>query len=225
MEEKKIVVSEQGSGIMEPSYAVEHSYPIARPLVGTILGILVFAAAIVAADASHMRLPGHIVVFWFPALMAGRALSGYRGSGLLISALGGGLVNAWLPVANVDVPGFMLAAVVAEGLMLLLKQNPSVLAGIFLGIAVSLGKLLPKLAVILAGSSTPNHNRMSLPFMLSSYVLFGALAGGIYVGGLLLARKAGPRVFSGKDRDNSGAALFGLLIVVAVAGVMAALYG
>ena len=37
---------------------------------------MLFASALLA-DASNLRIPGHIVVFWFPALMVGRALSGY----------------------------------------------------------------------------------------------------------------------------------------------------
>lgn len=224
MEENKAFISEEPLKGAEPLLMTEHHRAVARPLVGTILGILVFAAALVAADASYMRMPGHIVLFWFPALMAGRALSGYRGSGLIVSAAGGGLVNVWLPVANVDVLGFLLAAGVVEGVTLLLKRNSSVLAGIFMGLMAALGKMIPKLAIILAGASTPHHNRMTLPYMLSSYILFGALAGGIYVAGRFLVRKVGPRIFSGGDRDESGAALLLLLVMVSIAGALILLH-
>ncbi len=224
MKNKDVFSAGPASPTAEAALIPEKSSTITRSLVGTLLGILVFAAAVLLSDASHMKMPGHIVLFWFPALMAGRALSGYRGSGLVISAIGGGLANAYHPPAGADVLGFVLAALVVEGVMLLARQNPSAVIGIFLGITAALGKMLPKVAVIMVGGATPNHNRMTLPFMLASYVLFGALAGVIYVVGRYLRRKAGSRISFGQSRDDSGFASLGLLLVLSGMGILVALY-
>lgn len=224
MEDKHVLLSAGEPQPVEAVFVPEKSHAIARHLAGTLLGVLVFAAAVLLSDASHMRLPGHIIIFWFPALMAGRALSGYKGSGLAISALGGGLVNVYHPPVGADVPGFILAALVVEAILLLVRQKPSVIVGIFLGIAADFGKLLPKLAIILAGGATPHHNRITLPYMLASYVLFGALAGVIYVAGRYLKEKTASRLSSTPSRDNSGFARVGLLLIVFLIGILALTY-
>lgn len=224
MEENKVVLAHQEPRPVEAVFVPEKSYSLARHIAGTVLGILVFATAILLSDASNLRMPGHIVVFWFPALMAGRALSGYRGSGLVISALGGGLVNVYHPPVGADVLGFVLAALVVEGVLLLVRQNPSVVIGIFLGIAADFGKLLPKLAVIMAGGSTPHHNRMTLPYMLASYALFGAVAGILYVVGRYGKRKAAARIAATASRDDSGFVLIWLLLLISILGLLVAPY-
>jgi len=224
MENKDKVTGSQATPCAEAALIPEKSATSARYLIGTLLGILVFAAAVLISDASHMKMPGHIVVFWFPALMAGRALSGYRGSGLVITALGGGLANVYHPPVGADMAGFVLAALVVEGIMLLARQEPSIVVGIFTGIAADLGKLLPKLAVIVAGGATPNHNRATLTFMVASYVLFGAAAGVLYVADRHLKRRAGARISSKTSRGDSGFVRAGLLFWVSVISVLAALY-
>jgi len=225
IEENPVVSTSHGSDSVGAVLETNHNVVIVRRLTGTVLGMLVFASALLLADASNLRMPGHIVVFWFPALMVGRALSGYLGSGLVISGAGGGFVNLYHPATDADVFGLVLAALVVEGIMLLTRQKPSAWTGIVMGIAADLGKMLPKLAVILAGSSTPHHNRVTLPYMLASYILFGAIAGCIYVAGRYAQRKAGDRLRSGRSGENSGMALTGLLAVIALAGVLVILHG
>ncbi len=224
MKDKNVVLVDREPQPVDAVFVPEKSYAIARHVVGTILGILVFAAAVLLSDASHLKMPGHIVVLWFPALMAGRALSNYRGSGIIISAIGGGMANAYHPPVGADVLGFVLAAVVVEGIMLLVHQKPSAVVGIFTGVAADLGKLLPKLAVILLGGATPNHNRATLSFMVASYIVFGAVAGIIYVVGRYLKRRAGSRISSVQSRDDSGFASLGLLLTLSITGILVALY-
>lgn len=204
--------------------AHDHNAVIVRRLTGTILGMLVFASALLLADASHLRMPGHIVMFWFPALMAGRALSGYLGSGLIISGAGGGIVNLYHPATDADVFGLLLAALVVEGVMLLVRQKPSVWTGIVLGIAADLGKMLPKLAVILAGASTPHHNRVTLPYMLASYIVFGAVAGCLYVAGRYAWNKARGHHRSGGSDVNAGHALTAVLVFFSLVAFLVLLH-
>ncbi|OQB36911.1 MAG: hypothetical protein BWY09_01755 [Candidatus Hydrogenedentes bacterium ADurb.Bin179] len=224
MNNKKVFSAGPASSTAVAALIPEKSSTVTRSLIGTLLGILVFAAAVLLSDASHMKMPGHIVLLWFPALMAGRALSGYKGSGLLISAIGGGLANAYHPPMGADVLGFVLAALVVEGTLLPARREPSAVVGIFLGLAAALGKMLPKLAVIMVGGATPNHNRMTLPFMFASYVLFGALAGVIYVVGRYLKRKAASRISSAPSHDTSGVAWLGVLFAISTIGILAVLY-
>lgn len=225
MHDKSIVTNNQGPQSVGAILESEQYPARVRQIAGTILGTLVFAAALLLADMSHLRMPGHIVVFWFPALMAGRALSGYTGSGLIISAAGCGMVNLYHPAAGADVFGFALAAVVVEGIMALARQNPSALLGISMAIAAVLGKMLPKVAIILTGSATPHHNRVTLPGMLASYIVFGTLAGVIYVGARYLKRKMGPRFEVPSREDDSGSALVGLLVCVSILGILVTLHG
>lgn len=224
IEENHVVSTAHGSDSAGAVLETNANAVFVRRLTGTALGMLVFASALLLADASNLRMPGHIVVFWFPALMAGRALSGYLGSGLVISGAGGGLVNIYHPATDADVLGLVLAALVVEGVMMLTGQKPSAWTGIVMGIAADLGKMLPKLAVILAGSSTPHHSRVTLPYMLASYIVFGAVAGCIYVAGRYAQKKAWDRLRSRASDANSGRALTGLLVVIALAGVLVFLH-
>jgi hypothetical protein len=173
-------------------------------VIGTVLGALFFAAVLMVPDVIQfrVRMPGHVVLFWFPALMVGRALSGYRGSSIIVSTGGGMLANALHPSVDSSIVGFVLAAFAVEGIMLLIRQNPTAMLGILIGMAASIGKMIPKVAVVLTAGATPHHNWTTLPFMLESYLLFGALAGVIYVGGLLLGRKAQSRISSAKSQDK-----------------------
>lgn len=219
-EDEPLVSPGAVSDSAEVAFKYNQNAVIVRRLTGTILGMLVFASALLLADASHLRMPGHIVIFWFPALMAGRALSGYRGSSLLISGAGGGIVNIYHPATDADVSGLLLAALVVEGIMLLARQKPSVWTGIVMGIAADLGKMLPKLAVILAGSSTPHHNRVTLPYMLASYIVFGAVAGCLYVAGRYAWNKARGHRRSGGSGEDSGSALTSLLVFISLAALV-----
>ena len=175
---------------------------IARYFIGTVFGALVFATALMLSDMIQfrVRMPGHMVLYWFPALMAGRALSGYRGSGMIVSTAGGMLANVYHPAA-ISIVEFALAAFVVEGIMLLIGQNPNAWLGILVGMAASLGKMAPKVAVILTAGSTPHYTWTTLPSLLESYLLFGALAGVIYAGGLYVGRKARSRFY---DRKVAG---------------------
>jgi len=167
----------------------------ARYVVGTLLGVLLFAAALQTTELIqfHVRMPGYIVLYWFPALMAGRALSGYRGSSIIVGAGGGLLTNVYHPAAE-PIVEFALAALAVEGFMLLIRQKPNAWLGILMGMLASVGKMLPKVALILVAGATPHHNLSTLPYMLESYLIFGALAGVIYAGGLYAARKARSRI-------------------------------
>lgn len=177
---------------------------IAWHVFGSAVGMLLFAMALLAPDVIQfrMRMPGHIALYWFPALMAGRALSGYRGSSILVGAGGGMLANAWHPSVDSGIVGFVLAALAVEGILFLMRQPPTVIVGVLTGIAASLGKMIPKVATILTVGATPHHTWTTLPFMLESYVLFGALAGGIYAGGAFLGRRARSHLTSAMSRNK-----------------------
>jgi len=60
---------------------------------------------------------------------------------------------------------------------MLAHEGPGFLLGMAMGIGANLGKLVPKVATILAVGTTPHHTVKTLPFMLVSYIMFGAAAG------------------------------------------------
>ena len=61
MKDKNVVLVDREPQPVDAVFVPEKSYAIARHVVGTILGILVFAAAVLLSDASHLKMPGHIV--------------------------------------------------------------------------------------------------------------------------------------------------------------------
>jgi len=174
--------------------------------VRTLLGVLLFAGALSVSDIIqfHTRMPGYIVLYWFPGLMAGRALAGYRGSGLIVGMGGGMLANGVHPTVDDSFFGFALAAFIVEGIMYLASQSPAAWLCVVLGMAASIGKLIPKVAVILMAGATPHHNRMTIPFMLQTYLLFGGMAGLIYLAGRYTARKAQSCLSSRDSKSDSG---------------------
>jgi len=149
----------------------------ARRLVATIVATLLFALAVAVSRTTHLRLPGHSVLFWLPALLVGRSLCGYRGSTMLISVGGALLATAPRVAADGRVVGYLLGALAIEAIMALVQDGPGLLVGMAMGISANLGKLVPKVVTILAVGATPHHTRQTLPFMLVSYITFGALAG------------------------------------------------
>jgi len=189
MRNEEVIAQDPAPGFFKETMAASKHAKIALHVMGTLLGALLFAAALLLAGTTHLGMPGHIVVFWMPALMAGRALGGYRGSGIFVGTGGAMLANVNRLVIDGDLLGFVLAAVVVEAVMLAARQNPSVVVAIFVGIAASLGKMIPKVAAVLFAGGTPHHNRSTLPFMLGAYLLFGVVAGVIYAGGRYVKRK------------------------------------
>lgn len=163
---------------------------IALHVVGTVVGMLLFSAALIAPDLIQfrVRMPGHIVLYWFPALMAGRALSGYRGGSVVVGTGGSLLAGTFQHSLDGSMGGFVIAAFVIEGFLFLVHQRATLTLAVLLGVAASLGKMLPKLAEVLLAGATPHHTFSTLPFMFESYVLFGALAGIVYAGGLFAGR-------------------------------------
>lgn len=161
--------------------AVAREYEIPLRLVKTSLAVVVFAAALAISSGTHFRLPGHSIVLWMPALMAGRALCGYRGSALAISACGGVWINVSRVAPDGRVFGYLLAALAIEGVLILIHKGPGFILGILMGMLANLGKMLPKVATVLLAGGTPHHSRATLPYMLTSYLVFGALAGFVCV--------------------------------------------
>jgi hypothetical protein len=167
---------------------------------------MLFAGALMISDYIQFRtrMPGNIVLYWFPALMAGRAMAGYRGSGLVVSSIGGSFTGMFHPTIDSATVGFALAGLAVEGIMFLARQNPAAWICIVMGMAASLGKMMPKVAIVLTAGSTPHHNRTTLPFMLQSYLLFGGVAGLIYLIGRYAGLKAKKRILSNQSRIDSG---------------------
>jgi len=108
--------------------------------------------------------------------------------------------------------------------MFLVRQKPAAWLCVLAGMAAGLGKMAPKVAIILTAGATPHHNRTTLPFMLQSYLLFGGLAGIVYLGGLYLGRKAKSRISSAKSGGGSGFASLELLVMISMLAVLASLY-
>ena len=150
---------------------------IARRAVATLLWTVVFALAVTAAGTLRLGLPGHSVVFWLPVLFLGRSFCGYRGSAMAVSVGGGFLATVPRTVFDGRVIGFLLGAVVVETVMMVVHEGPGFLLGMAMGIGANLGKIVPKVATILAVGATPHHTVKTLPFMLVSYTIFGAVAG------------------------------------------------
>ncbi len=199
---------------------------IARYVLGTIFGVLLFTGVLRINEYIQfsVRMPGYIVLYWFPGLMAGRALAGYRGSGLIVSTVGGSFTGMFHPTIDSTTVGFALAGLAVEGIMFLAGQNPAAWVCVVMGMAASIGKWLPKVAIILTAGATPHHSRTTLPFMLQSYLLFGGLAGLIYLGGRFAGRKAQARMSSEKSGNDSGFAAIELLVIISMMTVFAALY-
>ncbi len=155
-----------------------NEHEMARRVIATVFGVAIFSAALVVSGMTHFGLPGHSVVLWMPALMAGRGLCGYRGSSLTISTLGGCLINSHRFMPDGRVFGYMLAALAIEGVLAMgHKDRMGIVQGILLGIFANAGKIIPKLVTIAMVGGTPKHSRATLPYMLTSYFLFGVLAG------------------------------------------------
>ena len=150
---------------------------MARRAVATLLWTVVFALVVTAAAVLRLRLPGHSVVLWLPVLFLGRSFCGYRGSAVAVSVGGGFLATVPRAVFDGRVVGFLLGAVVVEVVIMLAHEGPGFLLGMAMGIAANLGKIVPKVATILAVGATPHHTVKTLPFMLVSYMIFGAAAG------------------------------------------------
>ncbi len=161
---------------------------MARRAVATLLWTIAFALAVTAAGAFRLRLPGHSVVFWLPVLFLGRSFCGYRGSAVAVSVGGGFLATVPRAVFDGRVVGFLLGAVVIETVMMLVHEGPGFLIGMVMGMGANLGKIVPKVVTILAVGATPHHTAKTLPFMLVSYIVFGAAAG-LVAAGLWKGRK------------------------------------
>ncbi len=226
MRNEEAAVSSRRPGLVWDTLTAAETRRVARHVIGTMLGVLLFAGALSLSDYIQFRtrMPGYIVLYWFPALMAGRALAGYRGSGLIVSAVGGSFTNVLHPTLDGSAVGFVLAGLVVEGLMLLARQSPAAWMCVIIGMAASLGRMAPKVAIILTAGSTPHHSRMTLPFMLQSYLLFGGLAGLIYLAGRYAGQKARARMAPEKPQSDSGFASIELIILAAVVSVLAALH-
>jgi hypothetical protein len=226
MRDEEAVVSGRRSGFVWDTLTTAEKLRIARYVFGTILGVLLFTGALSVSGYVQFstRMPGYIVLYWFPALMAGRALAGYRGSGLIVSSVGGSFTGMFHPTVDSSTIGYMLAGLAVEGLMILASQDPAAWMCIIIGMAASLGKLVPKVAIIFTAGTTPHHSSATLPFMLRSYLLFGGLAGLIYVAGRYTARKAQARISPEQKRSDSGFASVALILLVAAVGMLAALY-
>lgn len=201
MDNEEVVVSGRRSWLAWGALTPAEQRQIARCVLGTIFGVLLFTGVLRINEYIQfsVRMPGYIVLYWFPGLMAGRAIAGYRGSGLIVSTVGGSFTGMFHPTIDSTTVGFALAGLAVEGIMFLVGQNPAAWMCIVMGMAASLAKLVPKVAIILTAGSTPHHSRVTLPFMLQSYLLFGGLAGLIYLIGRCTARKAQARIAAGKS--------------------------
>lgn len=165
----------------------EHA--MSRRIVATVLCSILFAMAAAVGRTLHLGMPGHSVVFWLPSLFLARRFCGYRGSGFIVSTGGGLMAMAPRPAFDGRVAGWLLGAVVVETVMILTDDGPGFFIGLLMGIAANLGKMAPKVITILTVGATPRHNKATLPFMLVSYLLFGAIAGLISVSAWKGARK------------------------------------
>jgi hypothetical protein len=206
MRNEEAAVSGRRPGSVWGTLTAAETRRVARYVLGTILGVLLFTGALSVSSYIQfsVRMPGYIVLYWFPALMAGRALAGYRGSGLIVSSVGGSFTGMFHPTIDSSTVGFALAGFAVEGVMFLARQDPAAWMCIVMGMAASLGKLVPKVAIILTAGSTPHHSRATLPFMLQTYLLFGGLAGLIYLAGRYAGREAQSRISSPKSGSDPG---------------------
>ncbi len=154
---------------------------VARRVTATVLWSVLFAVAVIAGAAFHLRIPGHSVVFWLPTLFLSRRFCGYRGSSLAVCSGGGLMAMTPLRVFDGRIVGWILGAVAVEITFMLVREGPGFFVGILMGMAANLGKIVPKVVTIAAVGATPNHNRQTLPFMVVSYLICGAIAGLISV--------------------------------------------
>lgn len=201
MGNRELATHDQASGLVKSVPAADWVRKLPRSVAATVLGTLVFVAADLLADASHLRLPGHNVLLWLPALMIGRSLCGYRGSALVLSGCGVFTAGAWRATNDNRVIGYLLAALAIEGIIALSHERPSVILAVLTGLTANLAKLVPKLYVIFTVGATPRHNRETLPYMLASYVVYGALAGLVCWGGAKLKRRLSKRASHEDPRE------------------------
>jgi hypothetical protein len=167
---------------IEPAVIGDQSeHAVTRLVVATVLWSVIFAVATAAGGAFRLGLPGHSVVFWLPALFMARKFCGYRGSSLIVCSGGGLMAMTPHPAFDGRIVGWILGAVVVEAVMILVDEGPGFFIGFLMGMAANLGKMAPKVVTIIAMGHTPRHNKQTLPFMLVSYLLFGAIAGLISV--------------------------------------------